>query len=190
MPEGSFWQDEKLARRLGSRLDRWVSLMRMHGGSQAEMIESAPESIRAVFSKRVKLMAPMLKAWKTVLKDENAVDFSGLIHQAIIILEKGRFVSPWKHIWWMSFRISRRSALRCFRRCGRIINTRRCLPWAMTGRLSTVSAGRNYPHNGLPPLFWGRRSQRSGHHLPLQLADWRNSQPFYSAEPAPAVETA
>ena len=98
VPEGSFWQDEKLARRLASRLDRWVSLMRMHGGSQAEMIESAPESIRAVFSKRVKLMAPMLKAWKTALKDENAVDFSGLIHQAIIILEKGRFVSPWKHI--------------------------------------------------------------------------------------------
>ncbi|CAM6688077.1 DNA helicase IV [Enterobacter hormaechei] len=98
VPEGSFWQDEKLARRLASRLDRWVSLMRMHGGSQTEMIESAPEAIRAVFSKRVKLMAPMLKAWKTALKDENAVDFSGLIHQAIIILEKGRFVSPWKHI--------------------------------------------------------------------------------------------
>lgn len=98
VPEGSFWQDEKLARRLGSRLDRWVSLMRMHGGSQAEMIESAPEEIRDLFSKRVKLMAPMLKAWKTALKVENAVDFSGLIHQAIIILEKGRFVSPWKHI--------------------------------------------------------------------------------------------
>lgn len=98
VPEGSFWQDEKLARRLGSRLDRWVSLMRMHGGSQAEMIESAPEEIRDLFSKRVKLMAPMLKAWKTALKAENAVDFSGLIHQAIIILEKGRFVSPWKHI--------------------------------------------------------------------------------------------
>ncbi|RAU38747.1 DNA helicase IV [Enterobacter sp. RIT418] len=98
MPEGCFWQDEKLARRLGSRLDRWVSLMRMHGGTQAEMIESAPEAIRDLFSKRVKLMAPMLKAWKTALKEENAVDFSGLIHQAIIILEKGRFVSPWKHI--------------------------------------------------------------------------------------------
>jgi DNA helicase-4 len=29
----------------------------------------------------------------------------------------------------------------------------------MTGRLSTVSAGRNYPHDGLPPLFWeGDRS--------------------------------
>ncbi|EMN8658438.1 DNA helicase IV [Enterobacter bugandensis] len=98
VPEGSFWQDEKLARRLGSRLDRWVSLMRMHGGSQAEMIESAPEAIRDLFSKRVKLMAPLLKAWKTALKEENAVDFSGLIHQAIVILEKGRFVSPWKHI--------------------------------------------------------------------------------------------
>ena len=63
VPEGSFWQDEKLARRLGSRLDRWVSLMRMHGGTQAEMIESAPEDIRAL-SKRVKLMAPLLKAGK------------------------------------------------------------------------------------------------------------------------------
>ena len=98
VPEGSFWQDDQLARRLGSRLDRWVSLMRMHGGTQAEMIESAPEAIRDLFSKRVKLMAPLLKAWKTALKEENAVDFSGLIHQAIIILEKGRFVSPWKHI--------------------------------------------------------------------------------------------
>ena len=98
VPEGSFWQNEKLARRLAPRLDRWVSLMRMHGGAQAEMIAGAPEEIRALFSKRVKLMAPLLKAWKTALKEENAVDFSGLIHQAIIILEKGRFISPWKHI--------------------------------------------------------------------------------------------
>jgi DNA helicase-4 len=72
--------------------------MRMHGGAQAEMIASAPEEIRDLFSKRVKLMAPLLKAWKSALKSENAVDFSGLIHQAINVLEKGRFVSPWKHI--------------------------------------------------------------------------------------------
>lgn len=98
VPEGSFWQNEKLARRLAPRLDRWVSLMRMHGGAQAEMIAGAPEEVRALFSKRVKLMAPLLKAWKTALKEENAVDFSGLIHQAIVILEKGRFISPWKHI--------------------------------------------------------------------------------------------
>lgn len=98
IPEGDFWQDKKLQRRVASRLDRWVSLMRMHGGSQAEMIAGAPEEIRDLFGKRVKLMAPLLKAWKTALKDENAVDFSGLIHQAINILDKGRFVSPWKHI--------------------------------------------------------------------------------------------
>lgn len=98
VPEGSFWQNEKLARRLAPRLDRWVSLMRMHGGAQSEMIAGAPEEIRDLFSKRVKLMAPLLKAWKTALKEENAVDFSGLIHQAILILEKGCFVSPWKHI--------------------------------------------------------------------------------------------
>ncbi|WP_241721888.1 DNA helicase IV [Raoultella sp. HC6] len=98
VPETDFWQDKKIERRMASRLDRWVSLMRMHGGSQAEMIAGAPEDIRELFAKRVKLMAPLLKAWKTALKEENAVDFSGLIHQAINILDKGRFVSPWKHI--------------------------------------------------------------------------------------------
>lgn len=98
VPEGNFWDDEKLQRRLASRLDRWVSLMRMHGGAQAEMIANAPQEIRDLFGKRIKLMAPLLKAWKSALKDENAVDFSGLIHQAIVILEKGRFISPWKHI--------------------------------------------------------------------------------------------
>jgi DNA helicase-4 len=83
---------------MASRLDRWVSLMRMHGGSQAEMIAGAPEAVRDLFSKRVKLMSPLLKEWKAALKAENAVDFSGLIHQAVNILDKGRFVSPWKHI--------------------------------------------------------------------------------------------
>ncbi|MFU0445743.1 DNA helicase IV [Pseudocitrobacter faecalis] len=96
--EDNFWNDAKILKRMGSRLDRWVSLMRMHGGTQAEMIDNAPEEVRELFGKRVKLMAPLLKAWKTALKAENAVDFSGLIHQAINVLEKGRFVSPWKHI--------------------------------------------------------------------------------------------
>ncbi|MBB1199861.1 DNA helicase IV [Enterobacteriaceae bacterium 89] len=98
VPEEDYWHDPKIIKRMGSRLDRWVSLMRMHGGSQAEMIDGAPEEVRELFGKRVKLMAPLLKAWKTALKDEGAVDFSGLIHQAVNVLEKGRFVSPWKHI--------------------------------------------------------------------------------------------
>ena len=92
------WLEEEMQWSVPSRLDRWVSLMRMHGGAQAEMIANAPEAIRDLFSKRIKLMAPLLKAWKSALKEENAVDFSGLIHQAIVILEKGRFISPWKHI--------------------------------------------------------------------------------------------
>ncbi|MCE0814853.1 DNA helicase IV [Buttiauxella sp. S04-F03] len=98
VPEGEYWKDERLAKRLASRLDRWLGLLRMHGGSQAEMIAAAPEDIRDLFAKRVKLMAPLLKSWKTALKAEEAVDFSGLIHQAINVLEKGRFISPWKHI--------------------------------------------------------------------------------------------
>ncbi|HEI8865516.1 DNA helicase IV [Serratia sp. AKBS12] len=98
VPDGDFWQDKRLAERLAGRLERWLGLMRMHGGSQAEMIEQANEEVRDLFAKRIRLMAPLLKAWKGALKDEGAVDFSGLIHQAVNILAKGRFVSPWKHI--------------------------------------------------------------------------------------------
>ncbi|MGK9172745.1 DNA helicase IV [Yokenella regensburgei] len=98
LPEGDFWNDKKVQKRIAGRLDRWISLIRMHGAGQAEMIEAAPESIRALFSKRIKLLSPLLKAWKAALKAENAVDFPGLIHQAVAVLEKGRFVSPWKHI--------------------------------------------------------------------------------------------
>lgn len=98
LPEGDFWRDLRLAERLSGRLERWLGLMRTHGGSQAEMIEQADEEIRDLFSKRIRLMAPLLKAWKTALKDEGAVDFAGLIHQAVNLLEKGRFISPWKHI--------------------------------------------------------------------------------------------
>ncbi len=98
VPEGDYWKNKALAERLGSRLERWVGLMRSHGGSQSEMIEQASEEVRDLFQKRIRLMAPLLKAWKAKLKEEDAVDFSGLIHQAINILEKGRFVSPWKHI--------------------------------------------------------------------------------------------
>ncbi|MFD2021931.1 hypothetical protein ACFSKS_11810 [Pseudocitrobacter faecalis] len=56
--EDNFWNDAKILKRMGSRLDRWVSLMRMHGGTQAEMIDNAPEEVRELFGKRVKLMAP------------------------------------------------------------------------------------------------------------------------------------
>lgn len=98
LEENDFWQDEQLAKRLASRLESWIGLMRMHGGSQAAMIESAPESVRELFAKRVKLMAPLMKTWKIALKEEGAIDFSGLIQQAINILDKGRFITPWKHI--------------------------------------------------------------------------------------------
>ena len=51
LPEGLL-AGQKVQRRMASRLDRWVSLMRMHGGSRAEMIAGAPEAVRDLFSKR------------------------------------------------------------------------------------------------------------------------------------------
>lgn len=98
VPDGDFWQNDKLANRLAGRLERWVGLMRSHGGSQAEMIDAAPDALREQFQKRIRLLTPLLKAWKQALKEEGAVDFDGLIHQAVDILQKNRFVSPWKHI--------------------------------------------------------------------------------------------
>ncbi|OAT53670.1 DNA helicase IV [Providencia heimbachae] len=98
IPDGEFWHDEKISNKVSARLERWLSLMRMHGGSQKEMIENTNEEIKDLFQKRIRLMAPLLKVWKGALKEEGAIDFSGLIHQAINLLEKGRFISPWKHI--------------------------------------------------------------------------------------------
>ncbi|MDC9593453.1 DNA helicase IV [Xenorhabdus sp. IM139775] len=98
LPEGEYWHDESLTTRLSVRLERWLELMRMYGGSQKEMIEQAPATYSDVLQKHLRLMAPLLKAWKSALKSEGAVDFSGLIHQAVNILQKGRFISPWKHI--------------------------------------------------------------------------------------------
>ncbi|MGV3346599.1 DNA helicase IV [Enterobacteriaceae bacterium LUAb1] len=95
---GAFWLDDNLAARLAPRLECWLSLIRMHRTTQADMIASVPESIRNRFSQRIRLMSPLLKAWKSALKAEGAMDFSGLIQQAINLLEKGRFISPWKHI--------------------------------------------------------------------------------------------
>lgn len=98
VPEGDFWRDKSLSSRLAGRLERWLGLMRSHGGTQSEMVELADEDRRAVFQQRIRLMAPLLKAWKKALKEEGAVDFPGLIHQAVNLLDKGRFISPWKHI--------------------------------------------------------------------------------------------
>jgi len=98
LPEGAFWQDSAIAQRLAPRLEQWLSLLRMQSGTQAETIAAVPEAWRDSFSKQVKLMAPLLKAWKSALKAEGAVDFTGLIQQATDVLEKRRFISPWKHI--------------------------------------------------------------------------------------------
>ncbi|MFS3860441.1 DNA helicase IV [Proteus mirabilis] len=98
IPDGEFWHDKKLENQVVVRLERWISLLRMQGGSQKTMIDSVPAEYTDAFKKYLKLLAPLLKAWKTALKEENAIDFSGLLHQAINLIEKGRFVSPWKHI--------------------------------------------------------------------------------------------
>ncbi|PHM70210.1 DNA helicase IV [Xenorhabdus kozodoii] len=98
LPEGEYWHDNALTTRLSVRLERWLALIRMHGGSQKEWVEQSPAAYIDAFQKRLRLMSPLLKAWKSALKSEGATDFSGLIHQAVNILQKGRFISPWKHI--------------------------------------------------------------------------------------------
>lgn len=98
IPEGEFWLDKKLESQIVVRLERWITLLRMQGGSQKAIIESIQPEYADAFKKYIKLLAPLLKAWKTALKEEDAIDFSGLLHQAINLIEKGRFISPWKHI--------------------------------------------------------------------------------------------
>ncbi len=93
-----FWQDTALQAHLAPRLAYWIGLLREHGGSQAAMVEQASEALRAPFQQRLRLLAPLLKAWKAALKQEGALDFPALLQQAQAQLEKGRFISPWRHI--------------------------------------------------------------------------------------------
>ncbi|MBP9643938.1 MAG: DNA helicase IV, partial [Budvicia sp.] len=98
LDDGAFWKNSDLSDRLAIRLDYWLGLIRTQGGSQADLIALAPETLRSDFQKKIRLLAPLLKAWKSALKEEGAVDFSGLLHQAVNFINKGKFVSPWQHI--------------------------------------------------------------------------------------------
>ncbi|AYA40515.1 DNA helicase IV [Xenorhabdus nematophila] len=59
LPKGEYWHDKPLIARLSVRLERWLGLMRMHGGSQKEMIEQAPDVYSGAFQKRIRLMVPI-----------------------------------------------------------------------------------------------------------------------------------
>ncbi|WP_159564439.1 DNA helicase IV [Budvicia diplopodorum] len=98
LDDDAFWKNDYLSERLAVRLDYWLGLIRTHGTSQADLIAMAPEELRSDFQKKIRLLSPLLKAWKSALKAEGAVDFSGLLHQAINFIHKGKFVSPWRHI--------------------------------------------------------------------------------------------
>lgn len=62
--EEQFWNNDALTERMGARLDGWLHLMRDSGGSQAEMIALAPEALKGDFQKKIRLLAPLLKAQK------------------------------------------------------------------------------------------------------------------------------
>ncbi|MGK2946435.1 MAG: DNA helicase IV [Candidatus Malihini olakiniferum] len=98
VPEGAFWLDTCLAARLAGRLERWLRLMPKQGESQREKLSQVDEEQRPRLQRGLRLMAPLLKAWEAALKEEGAVDFSGLIRHAVNLLDKGLFISPWKHI--------------------------------------------------------------------------------------------
>ncbi|PLR41368.1 DNA helicase IV [Chimaeribacter californicus] len=98
IPDKAFWKNRALGERLAPRLDQWLGLMRRHGGTQAEMLSGAPDALQSAFQKQMRLLAPLLKAWKAALKEEGAVDSAALRLQAMDVLNKGRFISPWKQI--------------------------------------------------------------------------------------------
>lgn len=98
IPEGEFWHDKKLENKIAIKLERWINLLRMQGGSQKTIIESINDEYVESFKKSLRLLAPLLKVWKVALKEEGAIDFSGLLHEAINLIKKGKFISPWKHI--------------------------------------------------------------------------------------------
>ncbi|MFS1538195.1 MAG: DNA helicase IV [Candidatus Phlomobacter fragariae] len=95
---GEFWHDKQLAKRLVVRLDNWLNLLRVYGGSQKTISELATPEEQKQLQMELRLVAPIIKIWKSTLKSEGVVDSLVLIHQAINLLHKGKFISPWKYI--------------------------------------------------------------------------------------------
>lgn len=95
---GEFWHDKQLAERVVIRLDNWLNLLRRHGGSQKTISDLATPAESKQLQMELRLVAPIVKIWKSTLKAEGAVDSLGFIHQAINLLHKGKFISPWKYI--------------------------------------------------------------------------------------------
>lgn len=95
---GEFWHDKQLTERVVIRLDNWLHLLRRHGGSQKTISDLATPAESKQMQMELRLVAPIVKIWKSTLKAEGAVDSLGLIHQAINLLHKGKFISPWKYI--------------------------------------------------------------------------------------------
>lgn len=96
--EALFWHDPLIMKPVARHLDRWLELMRKHGGKQAQILASVGDEQYGRMQKYLRLMAPLLKAWKQALKQQGATDSYGLLLQAIDIIHKKRLISPWRHL--------------------------------------------------------------------------------------------
>ncbi|MDT9587552.1 MAG: DNA helicase IV [Candidatus Arsenophonus melophagi] len=95
---GEFWFDNQLASRIVIRLDNWINLLRKYGGSQKIISKSVVLADRNKLQMELQLVAPMMKRWKSTIQSEGAIDSLRLTQQAINLLQKGKFISQWKHI--------------------------------------------------------------------------------------------
>lgn len=94
-----FWQDPALCARLSTRLDRWLMLLRRQAGSQKSWLEAqVDEEIQPALQKKLRLLNPLLKAWRSQLKEARTQDSLTLEQQAHDLLAAGRYVSLFTHI--------------------------------------------------------------------------------------------
>lgn len=99
LAEEAFWQDPALCARLSVRLDRWLMLLRRQSGSQKSWLESqVDEEMQPALQKKLRLLNPLLKAWRTHLKEARTQDSLTLERQAQDLLAAGRYVSLFTHI--------------------------------------------------------------------------------------------
>ncbi|MGL4860884.1 MAG: DNA helicase IV [Enterobacteriaceae bacterium] len=98
VPEERFWQDPELIARLIPRLQRWLRLVRMQGGAQGDIVQMATEEAQPILQKQLRLMAPLLKAYKGQLKEEGAVDSPRLLKLAADCLSRRSRSLPWSYL--------------------------------------------------------------------------------------------
>ena len=93
-----FYQNTSLIKWLLPKLDYWLMILKNQSLNQNKILELAQPEQQDIVKKWLRLLLPLVKSWQSELKEKGEIDSSGLIQQAIQLIQKNKYQSIWTHI--------------------------------------------------------------------------------------------